>query len=79
MKLDRSTLPFHVRYFEPITLAMTSLREEALNMFNSGVNSNPFYFSNNIQGRLLKEGDSTYLLSLQNISGDKLTISYLDS
>lgn len=78
MRLDRTSLPFHVRYFQPITLAMTSLRDQSLNLFNSGVNPNPFYFSKNIQARLLKEGDSTYFLSLHNISGDKLTVNYSD-
>jgi hypothetical protein len=78
MKLDRKILPFIPQYYEPITLSMSALRHESLNLYNSGLSHSQFGSNKTVECRLLKDDHHIFTLILQNISGESLTVDYYE-
>jgi hypothetical protein len=54
MRLDKYKIPYVNKYYEPVTPAMTMLREQSLNLYGSGSGYNPFYIGKGISARLIK-------------------------
>jgi hypothetical protein len=78
MRLDESIYPSSADYFKPLTLGMNSLREEALNTADFPNTSNPFYRSESIEARLIKEHGYRFTLSLRNTGDSAVLIGFKD-
>lgn len=57
-------------------MSMHALRNESLNLYNSGRAYNQFYYNNIIECRILKESQSYFTLIIQNVSNKPLIIDY---